>query len=124
MKKKIEIEYTMNTSPRVLFPRLSTPGGLAEWFADNVTIKGKQYTFVWEGTGQRAEQAAIRENQMVRYEWLDEDEKTFFEFRLRTDELTGDQALIVTDFIDEGDKEDSINLWDSQISRLKHAIGL
>ncbi len=124
MKKKIEIEYTMNTSPRVLFPRLSTPGGLAEWFAENVTIKGKQYTFVWNETGQRAEQVVVRENQMVRYEWLDEDEKTYFEFRLKTDELTGDQALIVTDFINDEDKEDSINLWDSQISMLKHAIGL
>jgi len=124
MKKKIELEYTMNTSPKVLFPRLSTPGGLAEWFAENVTIKGKQYTFVWDETGQRAEQAVVRENQMVRYEWLDEEEKTYFEFRLRTDELTGDQALIVTDFVEEEEKEDSIDLWDSQISRLKHAIGL
>jgi uncharacterized protein YndB with AHSA1/START domain len=124
MKLKIELEYTMNTSPRVIFPRLSTPGGLAEWFADNVNIKGKQYTFVWDNTEQRAEQAVVRENQMVRYEWLDEDEKTYFEFRLKTDELTGDQALMVTDFVNDGEKEDTINLWDSQISRLKHAIGL
>jgi uncharacterized protein YndB with AHSA1/START domain len=124
MKLKIELEYTMNTSPRVIFPRLSTPGGLAEWFADNVNIKGKQYTFVWDNIEQRAEQAIVRENQMVRYEWLDEDEKTYFEFRLKTDELTGDQALMVTDFVSDGEKEDTINLWDSQISRLKHAIGL
>ena len=124
MKKKFELEYPLNTSVRVIFPRLSTPGGLSEWFADNVTIKGKTYTFSWDGTDQKAEQSYIRENIAVRYEWIDENEKTFFEFRLKTDELTGELALIITDFAEESEKEDSSELWDSQISRLKQTIGI
>ena len=38
MKKRILLEYTLNSSPKVLYPRLSTPGGLAEWFADDVKV--------------------------------------------------------------------------------------
>ena len=35
---KYELEYTMDCSQKVLFTRLSTPEGLAEWFADDVNI--------------------------------------------------------------------------------------
>lgn len=124
MKKKFELEYTLNTSAKVIFPRLSTPGGLAEWFADNVTIKGKVYTFFWDTMEQSAEQTVLRENIVVRYEWLDDENDAFFEFRLKTDELTGELALIVTDFAEEDEKEEIIDLWDSQISKLKHTIGI
>jgi hypothetical protein len=123
MKKKFELEFPIKTTPRVLFPRLSTAGGLSEWFADNVIIEGQNmFTFVWDGAAQKAEQSYLRENQVVRYEWIDED--TFFEFRLKTDELTSELALMVTDFAEEDDKIDSSNLWESQITRLKHSIGL
>ena len=124
MKKKFELEYALNTSAKVIFPRLSTPGGLSEWFADNVTIKGKVYTFVWDGTEQKAEQTLIRENVVVKYEWIDENNKTFFEFRLKTDELTSELALLITDFVEDDEKEETIDLWDSQISKLKQTIGL
>jgi uncharacterized protein YndB with AHSA1/START domain len=123
-KKKFELEFSMNTSPKLLFPRLSTPGGLSEWFADNVMIRGNIYSFVWDGNIQKAEQKYIRENQVVRYEWLEDKGNTYFEFRLKTDELTGELALIVTDFADSDEKEDVEDLWDSQITRLKHCIGL
>jgi uncharacterized protein YndB with AHSA1/START domain len=125
MKKKFELEFTIKTSPKVLFSRLSTPGGLSEWFADNVTIKGQhQFSFHWDDTIQRAEQTYIRENQAVKYEWLDEDQPTYFEFRLRTDELTGELALIVTDFAEDSEKEEIIELWNTQISKLKHTLGI
>lgn len=123
MKKKLELEYTINTSPKLLFPRLSNPGGLSEWFADNVTLEGNVYCFVWSGIVQKARQTYLRENNVVRYEWLDDD-NTFFEFRLKTDELTGELALIITDYADDDEKNDVVDLWDNQISRLKHIIGL
>ncbi len=127
MKKKIELEYIMKTSVKLLFPRLSTPGGLSEWFADNVTIKDRNiYTFKWDTDIQNAEQSYLRENHVVRYNWLNaEDKETgYFEFRIKIDELTGDMALIVTDFVDEEDEKEAIELWDSQISNLKHVLGI
>ena len=125
MKKKFELEYTINSSPKVLYNRLSTPGGLAEWFADDVNLQGKVFTFIWEGTEQNAEVLLKKDNKFIRFHWVtDEDLKTFFEFRIAQDELTGDVSLLITDFAEEDEKNDSIDLWDTQIAELKHVIGL
>ena len=125
MKKKYELEYIINSSPRVLYSRLSTASGLAEWFADNVTVKGKILTFTWEGTEQKAELISKKDSKYVRFHWMDdEDKNSFFEFRIDIEEITGDVALLITDFAEEDEKEDSIDLWDSQIAELKHVIGL
>jgi uncharacterized protein YndB with AHSA1/START domain len=123
MRKRIVLEYTLNSSPKVLFPRLSTPGGLSEWFADDVNLKGNIYFFIWEGVEQRAEMVQKKENRFIRFKWMDEDEDSFFEFRINVDELTGDVALVIVDMIDEEDEADEIVLWDSQISELKHVLG-
>jgi uncharacterized protein YndB with AHSA1/START domain len=123
MKKRIVLEYTLNSSPKVLFPRLSTPGGLSEWFADDVNLKGNTYYFIWEGTEQKAEMVQKKENRFIRFKWLDEDADSFFEFRINVDELTGDVALVIVDMVEEEDEADEIVLWDSQIAELKHVLG-
>lgn len=124
MKNKFELEYSINSSPKILFTRLSTPGGLSEWFADDINIQGNIYTFIWEGTEQQAELLNKKDNQLVRFKWLDEDEDSYFEFKIRKDELTGEVALVITDFSEDDEKEDTIELWDTQIAELKHALGL
>ena len=123
---KYELEYTLNCSPKVLFSRLSTPEGLSEWFADNVTVEGDIFIFHWNKTESRAKLALVRENKLVRFEWVDADDREtgFFEFRIDVHELTGDLALIITDFAEPDEKEDAIYLWDTQISDLKRALGL
>ncbi len=50
MRLKFELEYTLNCSPKVLFSRLSTPEGLAEWFAEDVNVEGDIFTFIWDKT--------------------------------------------------------------------------
>jgi uncharacterized protein YndB with AHSA1/START domain len=125
MKTKYELEYTLNTSPAILFNRLATPEGLSEWFADDVNLKKGRYTFIWEGTEQEASVLQKKANKFIRFRWEDdEEEDAFFEFRIRTDELTGDVALLITDFAEENEKDDAVDLWDTQISGLKQAIGL
>jgi len=126
MKKKLILEYTINSATKVLFPRLSTPGGLSEWFADNVNINGSYYSFFWDDTEQKAEIIQRKENKYIRFRWVEseEPETHWFEFRINTDELTGDTALIITDFAEDEDKDSTIELWNSQIAKLKHVIGL
>jgi hypothetical protein len=123
MKKRIILEYTLNSSPKVLYPRLSTPGGLSEWFADDVNLKGNIFFFIWEGIEQRAELVQKKENRFIRFKWLDEEEDSFFEFRINVDELTGDVALVIVDMVEQEDETDEIVLWDSQIAELKHVLG-
>lgn len=126
MRKKYELEYTLNCSPKVLFTRLSTPEGLSEWFADTVTAYGDVFTFTWNKSESKARLIALKENKFVRYEWLENDnpETAYFEFRINIEELSGSLAMIITDFADPEEKEDAIYLWDTQISNLKRTIGL
>ena len=44
MKEKFELEFLFKTSPRVLENMISTPGGLAEWFADDVNNEDDLYS--------------------------------------------------------------------------------
>jgi len=126
MRSKYELEYTMNCSSKVLFSRLSTPEGLSEWFAENVNVEGDLFTFIWNNTETKARLSALKENKLVRFEWLDvvDEEENYFEFRLSIDELTSDLALHITDFADTDEKEDAVSLWDSQISDLKRLLGI
>ena len=126
MRSKYELEYTLNCSPKVLFSRLSTPEGLCEWFADNVNVDGDIFTFFWNKAESKARLIAIKENKLVRFEWLDSDEPStdYFEFRINIEELSGSLALIITDFAEPEEKEDAIFLWDSQITDLKRTLGM
>jgi uncharacterized protein YndB with AHSA1/START domain len=126
MRTRYELEYTLNTPTRVLFDRLSTPEGLSEWFADNVTVEGDIFTFYWDKTEARARQSYVKENKLVRFEWLDfaDSQTNFFEFRIVIHELTGDTALMITDHADEEETDDAKELWDTQISYLKKVLGL
>lgn len=123
-KEKYILEYSINSSQKVLFNRLSTAGGLNEWFADNVKIHGKIFTFDWDGAQQDAEMINKKDQKYVRFRWVDEeDDKAYFEFKLNVDELTGDLALIVTDFAEPDELDDAKELWDTQIAELRHILG-
>lgn len=120
-KEKLELEYVVKCSPKVLFNRLSSASGLAEWFADDVSVNGKKYTFIWDGNEQVAVLALRKENLIVRFDWVDDD--TYFEFKITRDELTGDVSLLITDFVEPDEIEETRSLWDSQVTTLKHVIG-
>lgn len=120
---KIEMEFILNSSERILFNRLSTASGLSEWFADDVSVSNNIFTFVWEGVEEKAELISKKDLSIVRFKWLENDEDTYFEFRIQRHELTKEIALIITDFAIEDEKEEVIELWETQINELKHILG-
>ncbi len=126
MRIKFELEYTLNCSPKVLFSRLSTPEGLSEWFADNVNVDGDLFTFFWDSSESKARLSALKENKLVRFEWLnlENEDENYFEFRINIDELTSDLALLITDFAEKDEIDDSTDLWNSQIADLKRLLGI
>lgn len=123
MRKKIELEYIFSSSVKVLFSRLSTPAGLSEWFADDVFQKGDQFVFIWNGTGHTASLLDLKVNSLVRFVWNDAEEGEFFEFRIQVEPLTGDVSLFITDFADEEDVEDAVELWNKQMDILHRNLG-
>lgn len=125
-KIKLQLEYIINCSPKVLFNRLSTAAGLTEWFADDVRVKGNQFTFVWGKTAQVADKKYHKENKMVRFEWIDDDldqDENYFEFIISLDDLTNDLSLLVVDFAFEDEIKETTDLWNSQIGKLKQLLG-
>lgn len=122
---KYNIEFQINSSIIILYNRLSSASGLATWFADDVIIKDKTYSFFWDGQKQDANILNSKDNQFIRFKWLDDQEtENYFEFKILIDEITQDLALIITDFAeDEDDREEQTELWNKQIQQLKRAIG-
>jgi uncharacterized protein YndB with AHSA1/START domain len=124
-KLKYSIEFEIKSSPKILYNYLSNASSLEEWFADKVTIREGDFIFHWDGSEQRAKIVNKKENQVIRYKWLTEDKKdeTYFQFEIMQDEITGDVALIITDFAEEDEVDANKLLWNSQIHALMHIIG-
>ena len=123
-KNKFELEFPIRSSLRILFNQISTPSGLSEWFADNVNLRDKNYTFFWDGDEQKAELLSKKNNQSIKFRWLDEPSDTFFELKIIVDDITQDISLIVTDFAeDKDDEEEAKLLWEKQIEKLRQSIG-
>jgi len=124
MKEKFELEIPIHASPNMLFQYLTTPSGLAEWYADNVNSRGELFTFIWDGSEEQAKLLNKKKDESVRYQWLeDEDEDYYFEVRIQVDDITKDVSLMITDFSDEEDLDESKMLWENQIDSLKKVIG-
>lgn len=121
-KVKIELEYEIKSSPKILFSFLNEPNALSQWFADEVTIRDNTYTFTWHDDTKRAKMINVRENKSVRYKWID-DEPYYFELEIVQDELTNDVALSVTDFVKEENLEDRKLIWDNSIDYLLSVLG-
>jgi uncharacterized protein YndB with AHSA1/START domain len=120
---KLELEFVVKSSPNILFNYISTPSGLVEWFADDVNVKGKNYTFFWDGDENVAELLKKVNGKNVRFKWLDNTDDEYFEMEIQKDELTNDIALIVTDWADEDESEEISLLWESQVQDLRNALG-
>lgn len=108
----------------MLYNYISNPSGLSEWFADNVNSRGEKYTFIWDGHEESAFLMKSKQDSYVRFQWeYDEDTKYFFELTIVEDDLTNDVSLVITDFADEDEVEESKQLWESQIEDLKKILG-
>ncbi len=113
----------VKSSPNILYNYISTPSGLLEWFAEDVNVKGKKYTFIWDGEQGEAELIKKVNGKIIRFHWDESGEEEYFEMEIRKDELTGDIALVVTDFADEDQAEEISLLWESQVQDLRNALG-
>jgi len=124
-KIKFSLEYEIKCSPKILFSYLSTASGLEGWFADKVTMNNGDFIFHWGETEQRAKVVNKKDNQLIRYHWMNDDKKdeTYFQFEVQQDEITGDVALIITDFTTTDEKEEDTLLWNSEVHELMHIIG-
>jgi uncharacterized protein YndB with AHSA1/START domain len=122
-KVKYSLEFEFRSSPKILFNSVSDASGLAGWFADEVQTKDDIYTFYWDQGSSQAKMIAMQEPRLIRFQWIEDTDGTYFQFEIKEDDITADVALIITDFAMKGEKETQIRLWESQIQQLKMFVG-
>ncbi len=123
-KTKFELEFPIHASPQLLYQYISTPSGLSEWFADNVNSRGEMFKFIWDGSEEQAKLITKKSGERVKFKWQNEDDDaSYFEMRIQVDEITKDVSLMVTDFAEDDELEDTKMLWENQISDLKQVLG-
>lgn len=125
-KIQFEIEFVIQASPQLLYQHMHTPSGLSEWFADNVNARTEKYTFFWDDSEEEALLLKKKANEFVRFRWLNDEEDQddcYFEMRIVVDEITKDVSVVVTDFADDDEVEETKMLWESQIGDLKQVLG-
>ncbi len=123
-KIKYEMEFPIQASPSLLFQYISTPSGLSEWYADNVNSRGEFFTFIWEGSEEKAKLISKKSDERIKFKWIDdEDSPYFFELRIQVDDITKDVSLMITDFAEEDEIDEGKMLWDNMVSDLKQILG-
>src|SRR5699024_4875197 len=103
MVKKIAytLEYTVRSSPQIVFEFLSPAFGLQDWLSDEVNLRDNIFSFFCD---QSSEQAQIVQNilyELVRYHWKGAPDTEYFEFRVKRSEVTNETVLLITDFAPE-----------------------
>ena len=118
-----EGEYEFRASKKMLFPYINTAAGLSQWFADDVNISAdKDYIFLWDGEENKAKLAVSRLNSFVKFEFIEEEDPNYLEFKLDLNELTQSVYLRVTDYSDM-DNDEAGELWEALIHDLKEIVG-
>jgi hypothetical protein len=129
-KKLFTADYEVHASIKMLYPYIQTASGLAEWFADDVTINNndKSFTFFWDNEEHRAKLVSFRTNHFVRFQFLpeskaDENDPSYFELRLDFNELTQSTYLKIFDYSDFDDQRELHSLWDGLVEQLRKIVG-
>jgi len=125
-KTKFELEFVIQASPQLLYQYMHTPSGLSEWFADNVNARTEKYSFIWDDSEEEALLLRKKPNEFVRFRWLngdDDQDDCYFEMQIVVDEITKDVSVVVIDFAEEDEVDESKMLWESQIGDLKQVLG-
>ncbi len=124
-KIKFELEFVIQASPQLLYQYIYTPSGLSEWFADNVNARTEKYSFFWDDSEEEAQLLRKKSNEFVCFRWLNDDDQDdyYFEMRIVVDEITKDVSVVVTDFAEEDELDETKMLWESQIGDLKQILG-
>ncbi|MDR3272318.1 MAG: SRPBCC domain-containing protein [Flavobacteriaceae bacterium] len=123
-KVKYQLEFAMNSSISLLFDYIGTSSGMSEWLADEVRERGDEFIFVWSGQEEVANLIRYKEEGFVRFRWQeDEGTKYYWELAIHEDEITSDVALVITDFAEEDDLDQSKLYWSNLVDDLRKIIG-
>jgi len=123
--KKFTLEFPIKSSIKILYEFISTPEGLSEWFAEEITVNNGIMTFKWYDSEIRGKLLTKKDNEFVRFQWLDAHDHPaqYLEIKINIEPVTGDMGLVITDFCLEEEIEDQKELWEMSFNNLMRRIG-
>ena len=128
-KARFVVEFTINASPKILFPYLATASGLSQWFCDDVRyVEGQRLNFIWDQENHYAEISGQRLNRAVRFVFLDDHRQTvadanFLEFTLDSSQVTDEVYLRVVDYSSAIDADEQQEMWEGLVAKLREQVG-
>jgi uncharacterized protein YndB with AHSA1/START domain len=121
---KIELEFIFRASPAIVYSFITAPACLVRWYCDEVDINNDVYSFYWSGSIEHATMVDDIEEERVRFKWkhaLDPNE--YLEFRTYRSDITNETILEITDFCDQGEEDETRDVWDNLIFDFKKECG-
>ncbi|YCJ94907.1 MAG: START-like domain-containing protein [Candidatus Karelsulcia muelleri] len=120
MLEPIKFEFQLNYSKKMLYNYIYTPEKMAKWFADYVQSIGSRYICFWNGYEETFFLIKKKKEKSVRYKWEKfEEKKYYFEFLIQEKLFTKKLDLIITDFVNKNEIEQSKLWWQNKIKILK-----
>lgn len=125
-KQQYTLEFLLpDSSVSALWDMVSTPEGLAKWFADKVEYtESDTMLFEWGVQRQKADIVNIKQQEHIRFHWEGMANREFFEFNISKNELTGTLSFTITDFSLPQDLDDDKQLWYSNVGNLRRVLGI
>ncbi|MBO7466491.1 MAG: hypothetical protein J6T94_02215 [Bacteroidaceae bacterium] len=126
MMEIVHFDVPLNSNSRdTIWNVVGTIEGMSAWLADSITEEEGIYTFTWgKHETRKAELISRRLKHYVRFHWLDDDPKTYFELRINQSELTHNYSLEVTELSTEEDAEGLQQLWEAYTDKLHRTTGI
>ncbi|MFZ1749675.1 MAG: START-like domain-containing protein [Saprospiraceae bacterium] len=121
---RIDLEYIFRASPTIIYNFVTTPACIVRWYCNEVDITGDAYRFYWSGSSESATLIDDIEDERVRFQWDDADDADeYLEYRMYKSDITNETILEITDFCDDDEKQETIDLWDTLMVELKKECG-
>jgi uncharacterized protein YndB with AHSA1/START domain len=127
-KFKFNIEFELRSSPKVIFPYISTASGLQQWFCEKAkNIDSNTIDLVWDDESHPARIVSQRLNKSIKFDFITTGAATkdhnYLELRIDTSELTQSTYLKITDYSENDDTKELTELWEEFVYKLKGTIG-
>jgi uncharacterized protein YndB with AHSA1/START domain len=128
-KRRFEMEYSINASPKILFPYIASASGLSQWFCDDVRLDpDHRLDMVWDKQSHFAEIVTQRPGRSIRYVFLDEQKRplqdaNYLDFTLELSRITDEVFLRVTDYSEHSDTQEQQELWEGLVGKLRDQVG-
>ncbi|WP_338768117.1 START-like domain-containing protein [Bernardetia sp. ABR2-2B] len=135
-KYEYNAEYEIRAAVKMVYPFISTPQGLEEWFAERVEVLEDKFLNIhWDNESHIAKVVSQRNNSMIRYQFVENVEEgkaknrgkkkdvNFLELKLNYSELTDTTYLVIRDYSEMNDDEVLEELWDGLVETLREKLG-